>query len=80
MSTKALGSSFDFAATCGPGDAEPLLQILFVADEDVDVLDDAAEDRHGAIGAAGGAPQLLAVVQVERHDRARAPSPPSWPR
>ena len=48
MSKKALGSSFDFAATSGPGDAEPLLQVLLVADQHVDVLDDAAEHRDRA--------------------------------
>ena len=43
MPKKALGSSFDFAATSGPGIAERLLQVLLVADQHVDVLDDALE-------------------------------------
>ena len=44
MPKKALGSSFDLAATSGPGDAEALLQVLLVADEHVDVLDDPLRD------------------------------------
>ena len=42
-SKNVLGSSFDSARTSGPGDPEALLQVLLVADEDVDVLDDRAQ-------------------------------------
>src|SRR4051794_29833946 len=56
-----LGFRGDFRA----GDAESLLQILFVADEHVDVLDDTSDHRYRAIGPSGNIPQLLAEIQIE---------------
>ena len=44
---------------------EAFLKVLFVAHQHVDVFDDARERGNGAVGAAGGAPELLAVVQIE---------------
>ena len=49
MPKKALGSSLDFARDLRPGNAEPLLQVLFVADEHVHVLDDAVEHLDSAL-------------------------------
>ena len=44
MAKNVLGSSFDVGRHFGSRDAESLLQVFFVADEHVDVLDDAPED------------------------------------
>ena len=54
-----------------PRDAEALLQVLFVADQHVDVLDDARHGLDRAPLAARNLPELLAEVEVERGDRAR---------
>ena len=43
MPKKALGSSFDFACNLGSGNAEAQLQILFVAHQNIDILDDARD-------------------------------------
>ena len=37
MPRKALGSSFDLAATSGPGEAQALLQILLIAHQHIDI-------------------------------------------
>ena len=50
------------------GEAEALLQVLFVADQHVDVLDDRAQHLMRALHPADRLPKLLAVVQVERAD------------
>ncbi len=50
----------------GAGDAQALLQILFVADDDVDVVDDAAQGLLRAVQATEYLPQLLAEVEIER--------------
>ena len=61
MPKKALGSSFDFGGDLGAGDAQPLLQILLVADEHVDVLDDLRRATATARSAPpDDAPELLA--------------------
>ena len=62
-----LGLGRDFR----PGNAEALLQVFFVADQHVDVLHDAVQHCDGALLAARDVPELGAVVQVERGDRAR---------
>ena len=80
MPKNALGSSFDFAATSGPCDAEALLQVLLVADEHVDVLDDAAEHRDRAIGAARGASTASRGSSGRTTRPRRPPSPPASPR
>ena len=49
---------------------EPLLQVLFVADQHVDILDDASQHLDARALAAGDVPELVAIVQVERDDRA----------
>ena len=56
--------------TSGPVNAQALLQILFIADQHVDMFDDAAEGVDRPVGAAGRGPQLLAVVEIERDDGA----------
>src|ERR1035441_1601330 len=43
-------------------DAERFLQVLLVADKDIDVLHDAPVGRHGLASTTPGAPQLLAVI------------------
>src|SRR5438874_2840162 len=53
-----------------PLEAETLLQVLFVADEHIDVFNDAAQDLVRACCPALRLPQLLAVVEVERGDDA----------
>ncbi|MFT3961480.1 hypothetical protein [Propionivibrio sp.] len=50
-----------------PGDAQAFLQVLLVADQHVDVLENPVEHRHGPRLPAGHVPQLGPVVQVERH-------------
>src|SRR5215471_1726441 len=54
----------------GARNAETLLQILFVADQDVDVLDDASDHFDGLLLTAPDVPQLLAEVEVEAGDGA----------
>jgi len=49
----------------GPGDAEALLQVLFVAHQHIDVLDDAPDDADGAGLAAPDGPEFLAEVEIE---------------
>ena len=49
-----------FGGDLRTGDAESLLQVLFVADQHVDVLDDAADHRQRAFLAAPDVPELLA--------------------
>ena len=58
------------ASTSGPGMPEALLEILLVADEDVDVLDDPADDLDRLRLAAPDVPELLAEVEVEARDGA----------
>ncbi len=53
------------------GDAEPFLQVLLVADEHVNVLDDAGDRFDRAVLAPRNLPELLAEVEVERGDGAR---------
>ncbi len=55
----------------GSRDSEPLLQVLLVPDEDVDVLDDPPDHVDGAPLAPGDLPELGPVVEVERGDGAR---------
>src|SRR5919205_1538907 len=54
-----------------PRNAEALLQVLLVADEHVNVLDDARHGLDRAPLAARNLPELLAEVQVERSHGAR---------
>src|SRR5205807_558218 len=54
----------------GAFDAEALLQVFLVANQDVALLGDLAELFDGAGRPAGGGPQLGAVVQIEAGDRA----------
>src|ERR1039458_6234701 len=61
------GIELGFGGDFGPGDAEALLQVFFVADQYVDVFDDAVENLDGAGGAAGDAPEFLAVIEVKGH-------------
>src|ERR1700680_604282 len=49
------------------GDPEALLQVLFIADDDIDILDDPPNDLYRAIGPAGNIPELLPEVEVERN-------------
>ena len=58
----ALGGNFR------TGDAKAELQVFFVADEHIHVLDDAVQDGHGAVVTAGDVPELGAVIQVEGGD------------
>src|ERR1017187_1390631 len=51
-----------------PGDSQTLLQVFFVADEDVNVLNDGADDLHGPLVTTGDLPKLLAEVQIKRSD------------
>jgi len=57
----------------GAGKPEPLLQVLLVAHEHVHVLDDAVQRLRRPLRSARGPPQLLAVVEVERHHRPLGP-------
>ena len=52
----------------GSRDPEPLLEVFFVADEHIDVPNDPPQHRERArVPATGSVPELLTVVQVERH-------------
>ena len=59
-----------FRRCLGSGQAQALLQIFFIAHQHIDILHDASQHFHGALGAAGDIPELLAIVQVEAHYRA----------
>ncbi len=49
----------------GTLDAQTHLQVLLVADEDIDMLDDSFERALGGLESTDGLPQLAAVVQIE---------------
>ncbi len=49
-------------------DAEPLLEVFLVADDDVDILHDAAEHIERLGVAAPDVPELGAVIEIERRD------------
>ena len=53
-----------------PGDPQSLLQVFFVADQRVDVGDDAADDFLPLRVAADRRPQLGPVIEIERIDGA----------
>ena len=57
-----------------PLDAEPLLHVLLVADETIDVGDDLAHHLDCALLAAHRLPELGTVVEIERHDSAGLPA------
>src|SRR5205085_10834496 len=55
-----------------PRDAQAFLQILFVPDQHVYILDNAPDDGDGAMLAAGNLPELLTKVQIEGSHCARS--------
>jgi len=59
-----LGMPRDF----GTGDPQALLEVFFVADQDVDIFDDPPDHLDGAILAAGDTPQFLTEVEIEGDD------------
>ena len=64
--------------TSGPGDAQALLQVFLVADQGIDVADDAADDLLGrAASPPTDGPELGAIVQVEGVRRRRRPARPA---
>ena len=52
-------------------DAQPHLQVLFVADQDVAQLDDLSQRGLARIQSSGNLPQLRSIVQVKADDRSR---------
>src|SRR5580658_2641419 len=62
---KDAGIELGFRMELGAGNAEALLQILLVADQHIDVLNDAADGFDGALAAAPDIPELLAEVEIE---------------
>ena len=59
------GVKFRFGFDFRPGDAEALLQVFLVADNDVDVLEDAIQHFDGLFFAAEDVPQLGAEIEVK---------------
>src|SRR6185437_7649002 len=59
-----LGACADFRAF----KSKSLLQVLFIADQHIDVLDDLAKHFMSTLGSADSLPELLAIVQIERAD------------
>ena len=64
------GIQFGFGGDLRTGDAEAHLQILFVADQDIDIFDNAIENGDSTVMAARDVPEFGAVVEVKRNDRA----------
>src|SRR5207248_1171990 len=66
-SEKRAGIELGFRGDLRTPHTQPFLKVFLVADQDIDVFDDASDDFNGALGSAGAAPELLAEVQVERN-------------
>ena len=65
------GVELRLGGNIGPRDAQAFLQILFVAHQYIDVLQDAIQHLNGARFTASHVPQFGAVIQVKRNDRTR---------
>ncbi len=68
MPKKCSGIELGFGSDLRPGNAQALLQILFIADQHVDILHDAVDDLDCAFVATLHLPELLAEVEIEGGD------------
>src|SRR5207237_439802 len=59
---KGGGIELRFGGNLRAGDAQTLLQILFVADQHIDIFDNTSDHFHGAFVATGNIPELLPVI------------------
>ena len=62
---KRAGIELGFRGNLRTGNAQTLLQVLFIAYEHIDILDDAGDHRNRAILAARYLPELLPEIQIE---------------
>src|SRR5439155_24750538 len=61
------GVELRFGGGLGTGDAEALLQVLFIAYQHIHVFDDAVDDGYSAVATAEDIPELLPEIEIERY-------------